>query len=588
MSAVVTDINILFPTLESLQDVDSYLDKSEADLKQLHSEISKEIRSSTFSKVNNRVKQVESSMKELSHSFSKMKKTLDTAEEATRIANHDIIKYHNASRNLKAVQEYLRYLKQLYSICDLIDQSTTLNPEAATLLPTVDLLMEKLNKYSDTKAIIEITKRVMSSVSKVVQQVVEEFFTSVKNGLYVVNFMNESLKKSTIGKIHSILLSREYTHMSMIDKYNWYKVWLSRNTEYINFNEELFDKVCNDVKNQLLTQPDEKNTVFEFLTKTVEFESLHRKYEISNSCVHLYDKLADVEYEKLKSCLTDAVSTDALDVKSVKLPSIEIVLQSIKNSKSKMKVLFAFTYFETRMVSKYYDIFHTCTHYLKLQKFVSISRSCVALNTAQYGKEKFLEFKNSVRSTSTSTSTSVANAEEEFTVVINQQVDAIVTFISNNVFPCFPNNMSEMSKSVEKISLFFQTNVDVMKELIPDKMYMLIYARCNSKIYTFLRSLIMEKFGGKFTLTNIMQFLIDIRNLTETLIDKLSTNSSLIKDIYSKQVKNDMKKLECLVQIFVSPPTYIKEQFKTLCPNEESSVLEKIIKVRNLRFTSFI
>lgn len=152
-------INSLFPTEQSLSNIDDVVSKMELKIRSIDDEISTVVRGQTMSSQDGRLalEEAQRSIKQLFSHIKDIKAKAEKSEDVVREITRDIKQLDCAKRNLTSAITTLNHLHMLVGGVDSLRTQTEKRQYGEILMP-LQAIMEVNGRYSDKRSLKKLTK----------------------------------------------------------------------------------------------------------------------------------------------------------------------------------------------------------------------------------------------------------------------------------------------------------------------------------------------------------------------------------------------------------------------------------------------
>uniref|UniRef100_A0A8D0GXX9 Vacuolar protein sorting-associated protein 53 homolog n=1 Tax=Sphenodon punctatus TaxID=8508 RepID=A0A8D0GXX9_SPHPU len=254
-------INTLFPTEQSLANIDDVVNKIRLKIRRLDDNIRTEVRGQTNVGQDGRTA-LEEAQKAIQQLFGKIKDIKDKAEKSEQMVKEitrDIKQLDHAKRHLTTSITTLNHLHMLAGGVDSLEAMTRRRQygEVANLLQGVVNVLEHFNKYMGIPQIRQLSERVKAAQNELGQQILadfEEAFPSqgtnrpggpsnvLRDACLVANVLDPRIKQEIIKKFikqhlsEYLVLFQETQDVAWLDKIDRRYAWIKR--QLVDYEEK--------------------------------------------------------------------------------------------------------------------------------------------------------------------------------------------------------------------------------------------------------------------------------------------------------------------------------------------------------------
>ncbi|XP_003227928.2 vacuolar protein sorting-associated protein 53 homolog [Anolis carolinensis] len=254
-------INTLFPTEQSLANIDDVVNKIKLKIRRLDDNIRTVVRGQTNVGQDGR-EALEEAQKAIQQLFGKIKDIKDKAEKSEQMVKEitrDIKQLDHAKRHLTTSITTLNHLHMLAGGVDSLEAMTRRRQygEVANLLQGVVNVLEHFNKYMGIPQIRQLSERVKAAQNELGQQILadfEEAFPSqgtkraggasnvLRDACLVANVLDPRIKQEIIKKFikqhlsEYLVLFQENQDVAWLDKIDRRYAWIKR--QFVDYEEK--------------------------------------------------------------------------------------------------------------------------------------------------------------------------------------------------------------------------------------------------------------------------------------------------------------------------------------------------------------
>lgn len=316
---IVEHINSLFPTEQSLSNLDDFVNKMENKIRSIDEEIRSVVRGQTNAGLDERaaLKEAQSVIRQMYTQVTEIKRKAEQSEETVREITRDIKQMDCAKRNLTSAITTLNHLNMLVSGVDTLRTLTAKRQYGEIVMPLQGIIevMKHFDNYTDIPQIKQLGEQVKEIQASLATQITADFhdaFTGPNSKSFVpnrqlaeaclvVSILDPKVKKDLLKWFVGIQLSEysvlfheseENSWLDKLDKrYAWFKKHLLQCEDKFgamfppewNVSERITVEFCNITKTELSrimvkrkSEIDVKLLLFA-IQKTVALENLLAK-----------------------------------------------------------------------------------------------------------------------------------------------------------------------------------------------------------------------------------------------------------------------------------------------------------------------
>ncbi|XP_014210535.1 vacuolar protein sorting-associated protein 53 homolog [Copidosoma floridanum] len=242
-------INSLFPTEQSLSNIDDVINKMENEISHIDTEIRTIVRSQTNNAQEGKaaLERAHKSMKQLSVQIKDIKSMAEQSEETVKEITRDIKQLDFAKKNLTQSITALNHLHMLVDGVETLKDLTKKKQYGEIVLPLQAIMevMQHFNNYMEIPQIKELSDQVQQIHVELAQQITTDFkeafsgqnpkhFAQLTEGCLVLSVLDSKVKKELLSWFVMMQL-QEYTHLfdenqefAWLDKIDRRYAWIKK------------------------------------------------------------------------------------------------------------------------------------------------------------------------------------------------------------------------------------------------------------------------------------------------------------------------------------------------------------------------